>query len=61
MAEMETCQVQHCYRETNALADELAGMCVNDRVVEMDIENLSDKCNAIINSDKCGKLYERVH
>lgn len=36
MDDMTYCAVDHCYRETNFLADELAKLDTRERVVEID-------------------------
>lgn len=40
MESMEACIIEHCYRETNTLADEIASIGASERFVEMDVENL---------------------
>lgn len=60
MEAIQACTLEHCYRETNKLVDELANMVTNERIVELDVGNLSIVCNEIIENDKRGKMYERV-
>lgn len=45
---LRSCILDHCYRESNSLADELANVVTNDRVAELDVTVLSDKCNEIV-------------
>lgn len=40
---MNSCVIEHSYRETNSLADKLAGMAMNERFLELDILYLSNE------------------
>lgn len=60
MVLLKSCVVEHCYRETNALAEVIADMDACVRLEELDATQLSYACNSIIIDDKNGKLYERV-
>lgn len=60
MEEAATCVVEHCYRESNSLADELAKMDTGQRLVEIDVFFLSYKFNQIIEREKRENMYERV-
>lgn len=59
MEKMNTCIVEHCHREVNMHADELASLRVDEREVELDVNDLSNKCNGIILDDRSGKMYGR--
>lgn len=60
MESLQECILEHCYRELNSLADELASYDTGARLVELNVNELSTKCNVIIESDMRGLLYERV-
>lgn len=44
MERLNTCVLEHCYRESNALADALANIATDNRVKELNISELSIAC-----------------
>lgn len=60
MEAIQACILEHCYRETNKLADEFANLVTSERIVELDGGSLSTTCNEKIENDKRGKLFERL-
>lgn len=57
MESLNSCTIEHCYREANSLADAIADIDTDRRVEDLDVAKLSNKCNVIIENDKIGKLY----